>query len=243
MSDCLSNLELFGTPKDGISYQYEQCETVISNEIAKRKKRWLLNRVNHIDYDDISQIIKLHIFNKWSKWDQSQPILLWLNKIITNQSINCIRNLYSSKACICSSCPLNLGGGLCREYGNTRSKDCQTYNIWASSKKFDKEQINFPTSLHELEENAQEKLVCQNSINLMYDTDRFHELMIANLTTTQKEVYTYLYIEGKTEAEVSEIMGYIKNPESNRGAGYRTLIKFKSIFIKKAKEILENHDF
>ena len=247
---CLSNLELFGPPKDGTYYTFEECQPVIEAEIRKRRKKWMLDKIAYMDFDDVVQIIQLHIFVKWHLWDQNRPILLWLNRTTSHQIFNLLRNTYLSKSCVCTSCPLNLGGGVCREYGNTRSHQCQTYNMWSSSKKFDKEQVNFPHSIHELEENAQEKLICQNSLNPIYDYDKFHELMLTVLSPPQQQIYTWLYIENKSEEEVSKLMGYEKNVQSknpkSRGArspGYRTLIKFKAIFVKHAKKLIETNDF
>lgn len=244
MSDkCPSNLELFGPPKNGKNYTFEECHKIIIKEIMKRKKRWLLHRIAYLDYDDVSQIIQLHIFKKWYLWDQTQPIMLWLNKTITNQSINQVRNHYLSRTCICTSCPLNLGGGICREYGNTRSIECNTYNIWATSKKFDKEQVNFPISIHELEDNAQERLICQNSLNPIHDIDRFHELVLKKLTPLQQQIYKWMYLENKSDEEISKLMGYAPSIQPKRTPGYRMITKFKSIFIKSAKEVLEYNDF
>lgn len=240
---CLSNLELFGPPKNGKKYSFEECQSVIFVEIKKRRKKWMLDKIAYMDFDDVVQIVQLHIYKKWHLWDQNQPLLLWLNKTVSNQLINQCRNHYLSRTCICVSCPLNLGGGVCREYGNTRNNDCQTYNIWATSKKFDKEQVNFPVSIHELEENAQEKLICQNSLRPMYDIDKFHELLLKKLTPLQKQIYTWMYLESKSDEEISKLMGYAQSSQLKRVNGYRMLIKFKAIFIKFAKEVLEVNDF
>ena len=41
-----------------------------------------------MDYDDVSQIIRLHIYKKWDMYDPAKPLAPWLNRIITNQIKN-----------------------------------------------------------------------------------------------------------------------------------------------------------
>ena len=86
---------------------YEDFHQIIDQELSKRKKNWFLNSVAWIDFDDVCQIIRAHIYKKWSHWDQSRPIKPWLNKIIANQMKNILRNHYSNYARPCLNCPFN----------------------------------------------------------------------------------------------------------------------------------------
>lgn len=63
-----------------------------------------------IDFDDVKQIIRTHLFKKWDQWDQQRPLRPWLNRIITNQLKNILRNYYSNFAKPCLSCPFNQSG-------------------------------------------------------------------------------------------------------------------------------------
>ena len=63
--------------------KYEDRSEAIDNEIRKRRGKWRLTSLAWIDFDDVSQIIRIHIYKKWEQWDQERPLLPWINKIIT----------------------------------------------------------------------------------------------------------------------------------------------------------------
>ena len=64
---------------------FEECIEIINEEIRKRKSKWNLQSLAWMDFDDVSQIIKIHINNKWHLYDSKQPLKPWLNRIISNQ--------------------------------------------------------------------------------------------------------------------------------------------------------------
>ena len=45
--------------------EFEDFIEVIDREILKRKPKWNLKSLAWIDYDDVSQIIRIHIHKKW----------------------------------------------------------------------------------------------------------------------------------------------------------------------------------
>jgi len=78
-----------GRPK---KIQYEDKIDIINEEIRKRKNKWFLDSMPWISFEDVEQIIRLHIYQKWDKWDQKRDLKPWINKIITNQFKNILRN-------------------------------------------------------------------------------------------------------------------------------------------------------
>ena len=42
--------------------KFEDCIEKINQEIAKRKNKWNLTAINWMDFDDVSQILRLHIY-------------------------------------------------------------------------------------------------------------------------------------------------------------------------------------
>jgi len=96
-------------------YTYEDKVNVIDCELQKRKHKWHLNALAWFDFEDVEQIIRFHIFKKWDQWDQSRNLEPWVNKIISNQLKNILRNHYSNFARPCLNCPFNEseeeGGG------------------------------------------------------------------------------------------------------------------------------------
>ncbi len=90
--------------------KYEDHQDTIEEELNKRRGKWFLTSLAWIDFDDVKQIIRLHLHKKWDLWDQSRPLKPWLNRIISNQLKNILRNYYSNFAKPCLSCPFNQSG-------------------------------------------------------------------------------------------------------------------------------------
>ena len=59
--------------------KFEENISIIDEEINKRRNKWTLSSIAWIDFEDISQILKIHIFKKWHLFDQEKPLLPWLN--------------------------------------------------------------------------------------------------------------------------------------------------------------------
>ena len=76
--------------------QFEESIDFINQEIKKRRNKWCLTSLNWIDFDDVSQIIRIHIYEKWHLYDKDKPLGPWLNRIISNQIKNLIRNNYGN---------------------------------------------------------------------------------------------------------------------------------------------------
>ena len=81
--------------------------------LLKYRPKWQLSALAWLDYDDVCQIIRLHVYNKWHLWDQSRPFKPWASMIISNQIKNLIRNNYTSFAKPCLRRQYNMGGTLC----------------------------------------------------------------------------------------------------------------------------------
>mgnify|MGYP003121163665 FL=1 len=89
---------------ENFNKSFEDCINIIDEEIRKRKSKWNLQSLAWMDFDDVSQIIKIHINNKWHLYDPKQPLRPWLNRIISNQLKNLIRNNYGNFTRPCLKC-------------------------------------------------------------------------------------------------------------------------------------------
>ena len=98
--------------------KYEDRIDVIDRELQKRKHKWHLNAVAWFDFEDVEQIIRFHIFKKWKQWDQKRPLEPWVNKIISNQLKNILRNNYTNFARPCLNCPFNQSNQHDAVHGN-----------------------------------------------------------------------------------------------------------------------------
>ena len=80
---------------------FENSIAIVDEEIRKRKSKWTLAALAWIDFEDVEQILRIHIYKKWSLYDAQKPLAPWLNIIISNQIKNIIRNNYGNYARPC----------------------------------------------------------------------------------------------------------------------------------------------
>ena len=216
--------------------KYEDKSKEIDNEIRKRRPKWRLTALNWIDFDDVSQIMRAHLAKKWDQWDQSRPLLPWINKIITNQFKNILRNYYHSFVKPCEGCPLNnsmTGEGADNSCTFTKSgiqdETCPLYKKWSKSKKHACN-IKIPISMEEV--TGEVSSTFQFDRELDTNISIFHKQMKEELNERQFWIYSMLFIEEISEEEVALKLGY-KTSEKGRKAGYKQIknlkIKFKEI--------------
>ncbi len=212
---------------------FEESIKLIDTELQKRKGRWNLTSLAWMDYDDVSQIIRIHIFKKWNLYDQSKPLAPWLNRIISNQIKNIIRNNYGNYARPCLKCSASDGEGECEIY-STQCVDCPLYEHWFKNKKRAHD-TKLPVSL----ENHPQEIYNKPSDNfdIEYEAKTLHKNMKKILKPIEWRVYDLLYIQNKTENEVAKAMGYVTS-EKNRQPGYKQIKNIKKSIMKKVKEII-----
>lgn len=223
--------------------EFSDCIYIIDSELQKRKSRWRLNSIAWMDFDDVCQKIRLHIFNKWDQWDNKRALRPWINTIITNQMTNLVRNNYSSFSKPCLQCKYNQGGNLCEVYG-LQNSECSEYLKWENGKK-DAYSVKMPVSLDSsiIDQNGEKKQqaldIADNYSYIDYDAkaSSFHQSMKMKLTSIDWKVYSLLYIENLDEIEAAKLMGY-KTSEKNRSPGYKQIKKIKNKIYKIARQIL-----
>ena len=219
---------------------YEDKYSIIDEELAKRRSSWFLTSIAWIDYDDVCQIIRTHLFRKWSQWDQERPLRPWLNKIISNQLKNILRNYYANFARPCLSCPFNLDEESC---GFTESgmqdTSCPLFRKWSQTKK------NAYDVKVALPLEGKDFLIEYTDSNIFFDfekaTERISVLLRERLSKKQFELFNLLFIKNIDETEVANIMGY-KSSESGRKAGYKQIKNTKKLIKKIVTQIIKEQD-
>lgn len=225
-----------------MSKSFEECLPVVNQEIEKRKNKWHLNPVTLLDFDDVSQILRIHVHEKWHLWDQSLPLKNWLNRVISNQIINLIRNNYGNLAPPCSRCPHNQIGGLC-SYTQSGEKDttCDFYKKWIESKRVGFE-MRAASSIDDPDNYS--FLTAGNSSH-GYDLERslvrFKDILKERLSRPNYEVFELIYIDNQPEEYVAKKMGFFSN-EEGRKAGYKQIYNIKKKILEVSKEILEEEE-
>jgi RNA polymerase sigma factor (sigma-70 family) len=213
--------------------KFEECIDQIDQEIRKRRSKWNLTALSWMDFDDVSQILRIHIWKKWDLYDPSKPLCPWLNRIISNQIKNLIRNNYGNYTRPCLRCAAAEGENLCAIY-EKQNDECPLYSNWEKHKKM-AYNAKLPVSL---ENHSQE---VYNRFNENTDIEKaalvFNKKMEELLKPVEWRVYSLLYIENLSESQAATRMGY-KTNEQNRSPGYKQIKNLKKAIIKKAKEFL-----
>jgi hypothetical protein len=217
---------------------FEESIDVIDSEILKRKHRWHLTAISWMDFDDVSQKLRLHIYKKWDKWNHTRPLRPWLNQVINHQMTNILRNNYSNFSRPCLKCKFNTGENGCTLYG-VQSGLCRDYLKWEKTKKpaYD---VKFPVSLSSpigsdgemtVESFISNREVCSNIESLL---PSFHELMRKNLNNVEWKVYDYMFLQNLSDEDIAHKMGYKLSIKEGRPA-YRQINKIRSKIVNKAR--------
>jgi len=215
--------------------RFEKSIHLINSEINKRKNKWTLSALNWIDFEDVSQIIRFHIFKKWELYDAKKPMLPWVNRIISNQIKNLIRNNYGNYARPCLKCAAAVGDNGCRIY-TSQNDSCPMYKSWYKTKK-NAYDLKMAVSIedHSFEINNQP---C-NSSDMQRASENLHIKMKQILKPIEWKVYDLLYINNKSEEQVCKVLNF-KYDKNAKTAYNKQLRNIQKSIIKKAKECLAN---
>ena len=216
--------------------KFEDCIEQIDVEINKRRGRWNLTALSWMDFDDVSQIIRVHIFKKWHLYDQSKSLAPWINTLISNQIKNLIRNNYGNYCRPCLKCAAAESESLCYIYG-TQNSSCPLFAQWEKTKK-----AAYLTKLPSPLESVEHETENMELQEFDFDTilKRLNKQLKKKLKVNEWIVYEKLYLKNKTEQEVAKILGY-KTSEKNRSPGYKQIKNIKKSIIEKAKEIVSDN--
>lgn len=215
---------------------FEDKIDVIDRLLTTRKKKWNLTGVSDLDYDDVAQKVRLHIWQKWEQYDPSKPLEQWVNKIISNQIINLLEENYLKLAPPCARCPLNQGGNLCGMTKNgEQNSECPLYKKWEKVKRAGFN-IKMAESIHD--ENSSSGLITsvKEDINWEKVIPNFHRMMRDKLPKKLYKMYDLLYIQNKSDEEFSKIMKFTTN-EKNKIPGYKQIYNYKQQIVKIAQKI------
>lgn len=221
---------------------FEVSIDIIDSEIMKRKHRWHLTAIAWMDFEDVAQRLRIHIYKKWDKWDPKRPLRPWLNQVINHQMTNMLRNHYSNFTRPCLKCPFNIGDHGCSIYG-VQNNHCKDYRKWEKTKKSAYD-TKFPLSMHAPNinnENLSLESVIKN-IHQDFDIEQiipaFHDLLKKHLSQIEWKVYDLMFLKFMNESEVAKEMGYKLSLKEGRPA-YRQVTKIKSKILQKARILVK----
>tara|TARA_R110002051_G_scaffold300723_1_gene368244 strand:+ start:276 stop:953 length:678 start_codon:yes stop_codon:yes gene_type:complete len=208
--------------------------------LKKYRPKWQLSALAWIDYDDVCQIIRFHIYKKWHLWDQRRPFKPWASMIISNQIKNLIRNNYSSFAKPCLRCPHNMGTTTC-DWTKSREQDesCPLFSKWRKKKEraFN---IKLPLALEE--EVGQGTTSLRDFVDYDKASERLHRLVMEQLNDKHKKIYFLLYVEHIDENEVAERFAFKADAAKRKKPRYKQIANLKKKFYNIALKIMKDHD-
>lgn len=204
----------------------------IDKEIEKRRGKWSLSSLNWLDFDDVAQIVRIHIFVKWKMYDQSKALGPWLNTIISNQIKNLIRNNYANFSRPCLKCEASDGEDGCKIY-QIQCAACPLYKFWEKNKKAALD-LKIPVPIPNDHSPAY-----HDSMSLESMMKALEEKLPTILRPAELEVYNYLYIERLSEEQVAIKMGY-RTSEKKRSPGYRQIKNIQKSIINKIKKAISS---
>ena len=213
--------------------KFEDYIEQINEEIKKRRSKWNLTALSWMDFDDVSQIIRIHIFKKWHLYDTKKPLNPWINRIISNQIKNLIRNNYGNYCRPCLKCAAAESGDLCYIYGK-QSEACPLFANWARTKKI-AYNAKLPVSIED--HNSEINLAEYTGVDVDSLLLKLNVKMKEVLKPAEWKIYKALYIENLSEEEVATMMGY-KTNEKKSVPGYTQIKNVKKYIIIKAKKML-----
>lgn len=217
--------------------EFEESIGDIDREIAKRRNKWNLTVLAWMDFQDVSQILRIHIYKKWHLYDPKKPLGPWINRIISNQIKNLIRNNYGNYARPCLRCAAAEGGDLCSIY-TKQCGDCPLYSNWEKSKKRAHD-AKLPVSLEDHHQEVHS--MPSDTVDIEKIAKKLHKKMKSILKPVEWSVYKYLYIEQKSEEETAKLMGY-RTSEKGRQPGYKQIKNIKKSIIVKVKKTLSRDE-
>jgi len=216
---------------------FEDKISEINQEINKRRHKWNLTTLAWMDFSDVSQILRIHIYKKWNLYDPKKPLAPWVNRIVSNQIKNLIRNNYGNYSRPCLKCAAAENEDGCNIYGNQCSK-CPLYAKWEKSKK-SAHDIKLAVTL---ENHTQEvHNIIEDDIDIDKAAKNIHAKMQKILKPIEWRFYNLYYIQHKSEEESASLMGY-KTTEKNRKIGYKQVKNLKKSIMIKVKKHLYNGD-
>lgn len=221
--------------KSSSNRPFEDYLQIINEEISKRRCKWSLTSLNWMDYDDVSQIIRIHIHKKWHQYDQRKPIQPWLNVVISHQIKNLIRNVYSNFARPCLKCHAAIDNNGCKIYVEQCEK-CPMFANWKNRKE-PATHIKLPVSIEHHDNEV--KSISDEGTDVTIYIQKANEAMKKVLKPLEYQVYEGLFILHEEEEDVAKKLGYITK-DKNKNNGYKQIKNIRKIIIIKFKKALKD---
>lgn len=227
---------------------FEERYPEIVHEIQKRRGRWKLTA---LPFEDVQQMVLVHIWQKYHTFDPARgEFVKWVNKTITNQIWNILRNNHFawSRPCIQSKggrkkgtphgCPFNTGDDTCSKTPSGKQcSECKAYAIWEKRKQSHfavKQTLPLDNHFNEADSQPGETIGDVNAARAIIDRE-----MKLRLTKLEWRIYRLMYTQDKTPEEIGKALGYRKKKGARMHGGYQVVLAARHRFTELFKQIVE----
>ncbi len=206
--------------------KYEDCLDIINEELRKRQAKWNLGSISYMDWDDVCQIIRLHIWKKWHLYDNKRPLPNWIQTIISHQLFNITRNVFYSYSKPCGNCPFDMEGDGCEKFG-VKCNACPLYKKWFEFKRFAhdvKMPLTMENHLNEVNEKPDEWFNPEVSVNNLVD------YLKKNLEPMEFRIFEMAFLSNETDDQIFKTLkkeGFCVIKKSIRGIKAGIFVKTK----------------
>lgn len=206
--------------------------------LERSRKKWHLDAVQWMDFDDVCQIIRLHIFKKWHLWDQTRTFGPWCNRVISHQITNLIRNNYTAFQKPCLKCPHYTSDNGCGfTASGVQDTSCDDYAKWSKKKK-NNHDVKLTLSI---ENQVIDHSVCiNNEFDYDHGTNRVHFEMMKRLSKDHRIIYKALYIDEREDSFI--ILEPFFDDEKTDSQKMKKLELLKKSFYQVAQEVMREED-
>lgn len=222
--------------------KFEDCVSQIDIEISKRKGKWQLCALSYMDFEDVAQLLRLHIFKKWDLWDQEIPMFKWVNRVISNRMINIARDNYGHLAPPCNGCKHNLDAKHCSlTVSGEKCAECPLYKKWQARREVG---YNIKLAASMDTEFFSEKSISvspESHLDYRGASERLNAAMEKELSCSEWKAYKLMFVDNLSDAAAAKKLNLKKGSE-NRQPGYRTIFILKARFLEIAKRLIEEQD-
>lgn len=216
---------------------FEEKLAEIDSIISKRKNKWTLHILSWMDFNDVSQILRIHIHKKWHLYDPSRPLGPWINTVISSQIKNLVKNNYSNYSRPCLRCAAMESEDSCRIY----VKQCSDCPLFAKWEKFRKRahDTKLPVSLEFHQQEVYD--MPDETVDIQKGAENLHVKMQTVLKPVEWNIYKALFVDNKSEEQLAKEMGF-KTSEEGRYPGYKQLKNLKKAIMIKVKKTIYGGD-
>lgn len=228
---------------------YELHKEVIEREVNKRRGKWQLDSLHFVTWDDIRQVLLLHVVRKIHLWKpEIKPLPNYLHGLLGNRIKNIIRDYYGNAQNPCVRCVHNTGGERCAVFKTQNNSSCSLFSKWNISKRY-KLEIAFALSQDaeipgEEYSSLKHELTSRecNFLDFEIKIPEFNSLLKAKLRPLEWKAYTYLFIDHLSDIQTAKQLGYDTTGGKSSG-GYKNILKIKTKIYKVSVEIVKDMEF